>query len=83
MFSEFTRTLNDSSIKSFVRPIIEISPVIKLLKELGPTSELSVKNLTAKLSWLLAVTGFFRAIEIHRIDYGRSRIVQGVLHLVI
>ncbi|PVU91005.1 hypothetical protein BB561_004608 [Smittium simulii] len=56
MFAEFTKTLDDSSIKSF---------------------------LTAKLCWLLSVTGFLRASDIHCIDDARSLINQGVLCLTI
>ncbi|OMJ15319.1 hypothetical protein AYI70_g7346, partial [Smittium culicis] len=72
MFSEFTRTLDDASIKSYVRPAIDISPVLNLFKEWGPSNELSTKKLTAKLCWLLSVTGFLRASDIHRIDDKRS-----------
>ncbi|OMJ14702.1 hypothetical protein AYI70_g7724 [Smittium culicis] len=83
MFSEFTRTLNDASIKSYVRPEIDISPVLYLFKEWGPSNECSIKKLTAKICWLLSVTGFLRASDIHRIDDERSHVSLGVLNLVI
>ncbi|OMJ18633.1 hypothetical protein AYI69_g6930 [Smittium culicis] len=33
MFSEFIKSLDDNSIKSFIRPVMDISSVIKLLRE--------------------------------------------------
>ncbi|PVU93748.1 hypothetical protein BB561_003065 [Smittium simulii] len=83
MFAEFTKTLDDSSIKSFIRPEIDILPILDLFRDWGPTPNLSVKQLTAKLCWLLSVTGFLRASDIHRIDDARSLINQGVLCLTI
>ncbi|OMJ25904.1 hypothetical protein AYI70_g579 [Smittium culicis] len=83
MFSEFIKSLDENSIKSFIRPVMDISPVIKLLREWGQNSTLTVKQITAKLCWLLPVTGFLRASDIHRIDDQRSHIDQGVLNLVI
>ncbi|OMJ23593.1 hypothetical protein AYI70_g2169 [Smittium culicis] len=62
---------------------INIAPVLDTFKEWGPTSDLTVKRLTAKLCWLISVTGFLRPSDIHRIDEERSHVTQGVLHLVI
>ncbi|OMJ24284.1 hypothetical protein AYI70_g1678 [Smittium culicis] len=83
MFSEFIKSLDGKSIKSFIRPVMDISPVIKLLREWGQNSILTVKQIIAKLFWLLSVTGFLRTSDIHRIDDQRSHIDQGVLNLVI
>ncbi|OMJ09965.1 hypothetical protein AYI69_g10433 [Smittium culicis] len=54
-----------------------------LLSTLGPTIELNFKQLTAKICWLLAVTGLLIASGIHRIDDSLSRIEKIELHLVI
>ncbi|OMJ08288.1 hypothetical protein AYI69_g11127, partial [Smittium culicis] len=83
MLAEFTKTLDDASIVSFVRPVLDIAPVLDTFKEWGPTSDLTVKRLTAKLCWLLSVTGFLRPSDIHRIDDERSHVARGMLHLVI
>ncbi|PVU91406.1 hypothetical protein BB561_004407 [Smittium simulii] len=80
---EFFKTLNEFSIKSFVKPKINILTVLNTLSNWGLNSELSVKDLTTKLAWLLAVTGMLRASDIHRIDDARSQIINGSLHLVI
>ncbi|PWA01876.1 hypothetical protein BB558_001992 [Smittium angustum] len=83
VLSEFTKTLDESSIRSFVRPNIDISPILELFRTWGPTDGLTDKQLTSKLSWLLSVTGFLRASDIHRIDDGRTRIEKKVLKLII
>ncbi|OMJ18478.1 hypothetical protein AYI70_g5333 [Smittium culicis] len=83
MLADFTKTLDDASIVSFVRPVLDIAPVLDTFKEWGPTSDLTVKRLTAKLCRLLSVTGFLRPSDIHRIDDKRSHVTLGVLHLVI
>ncbi|OMJ13160.1 hypothetical protein AYI69_g9109, partial [Smittium culicis] len=83
MFDEFIKALDASAIRSFVRPTIDISPILDKFREWGPTSDLSIKDLTAKLCWLFAVAGFLRASDIHRIDDARSRVDQGILYLVI
>ncbi|PVU96831.1 hypothetical protein BB561_000939 [Smittium simulii] len=62
---------------------IDISPILELFREWGPTPNLSFKQLTSKLCWLLAVTGGLRASDIHRIDVAQTRIDQGVLCLTI
>ncbi|PVU87854.1 hypothetical protein BB560_006425, partial [Smittium megazygosporum] len=83
LLKEFISAINDSSIKSFVKPTINITPVIEQLKIWGPSETLSDKDPTSKLCWLLAVTGLLRASDIHRIDDSETKIENGVLNLVI
>ncbi|OMJ12369.1 hypothetical protein AYI70_g9169, partial [Smittium culicis] len=80
---EFTDALNDTEIKSFFRPSIDISPVINKLRDWGRTEELEIPQLTSKACCLLALCGFLRASDIHRIDDTRTTINNGVLKLVI
>ncbi|PVZ96927.1 hypothetical protein BB558_007146, partial [Smittium angustum] len=54
-FKEFFKAINDTSIKSFVRPFIDISPVLSKLKEWGSISELDIDKLTTKVCWLLSM----------------------------
>ncbi|OMJ26447.1 hypothetical protein AYI70_g157 [Smittium culicis] len=61
----------------------DISPVLDLSKEWGPSTECSIKKLTAKICLLLSITGFLKASDIHRIDDERSHVSLGVLNLVI
>ncbi|PVU91551.1 hypothetical protein BB561_004345 [Smittium simulii] len=77
--------LSDSQSELSMHPIpeIDIPPILELFREWGPTPNLSFKQLTSKLCWVLAVTGFLRASDIHRIDDAQTRINQGVLCLTI
>ncbi|OMJ12993.1 hypothetical protein AYI69_g9182 [Smittium culicis] len=70
-------------IVSFFRSFLDIAPVLDKFKEWVPTSDPTVKQLTAKRCWLLSVTGFLRPSDIHRIDDERCHVTQVVLHLVI
>ncbi|PVU87336.1 hypothetical protein BB561_006376 [Smittium simulii] len=83
IFTEFFKTLNESSIRSFIKPSFNISPILETFSNWGTNSEMSIKNLTSKLSWLLAVTGLLRSSNIHRIDDARTYITNGTLHPVI
>ncbi|OMJ23827.1 hypothetical protein AYI69_g4849 [Smittium culicis] len=83
MFVEFMRTSNERSTKSFVRHKIDNTPILGFFRLWEPTTDLIVKQLTSKLCWLLAVTGFLRASDIHTIDNARSRTENGELNLVI
>ncbi|OMJ27714.1 hypothetical protein AYI69_g2844 [Smittium culicis] len=65
---EFLSAINDTEIKSFFRPNIDITPVINKLRDVGRTEELEIPILTSKTYWLFALCGFLRASEIHRID---------------
>ncbi|PVU91193.1 hypothetical protein BB561_004518 [Smittium simulii] len=78
---KYLKEINNS--QSFVKPEINILPVLNTLSNWGLNSELSVKYLTKKLAWLLAVTGMLKASNIYRIDDARSQIINGTLHLVI
>ncbi|OMJ17063.1 hypothetical protein AYI69_g7585 [Smittium culicis] len=80
---EFLSAINDTEIKSFVRPTIDISPVILRLREWGRTQELDIRQLTSKTCWLLALFGFLRASDIHRIDDSRTTIYNVILKMVI
>ncbi|OLY81781.1 hypothetical protein AYI68_g4110 [Smittium mucronatum] len=65
------------------RSTVDIKPIITKIRNWGPSMKLSEKDLAAKLFWLLAVTGFLRASEIHRLDDDRSFITQGIINLAI
>ncbi|OLY84786.1 hypothetical protein AYI68_g1040 [Smittium mucronatum] len=75
--------IDETEIKSFVRPTIDISLIISRLREWGDTCDIEIKNLTIKTCWLLAICGFLRASDIHRIDDARTTVINGTLKLVI
>ncbi|PVU89610.1 hypothetical protein BB561_005264 [Smittium simulii] len=68
----FRNPIEEMSIKSFVEFKIDIAPIVSYFQRLGPTNLLSLKDLTEKTCWLLAVCGFMRASDMHRIDDVRT-----------
>ncbi|OMJ23625.1 hypothetical protein AYI70_g2153 [Smittium culicis] len=72
LIKEFFAALDDTSLTSFIRPSVDITPVINMIKLWGQSESLSDKELAANLCWLLAVTGFLRASDIHSIDDSKS-----------
>ncbi|PVZ96837.1 hypothetical protein BB558_007238, partial [Smittium angustum] len=53
-FKEFFKAMTETTITSFVHSTINISPVVKKLKEWGPLADLDNAKLTTKLCWLLS-----------------------------
>ncbi|OMJ27759.1 hypothetical protein AYI69_g2793 [Smittium culicis] len=76
-------TINAASIRSFVRPSFDITPVITQLRNWGQSSDLEIKPLTSKLCWLLSICGFLRASDIRRIDNSMTIISNDILRLVV
>ncbi|PVU97302.1 hypothetical protein BB561_000653 [Smittium simulii] len=72
MIKSFFKSIEEMSIKSFVEFKIDILPIVSYFQRLGPTNLLSLKDLTEKTCWLLAVCGFMRASDMHRIDDVRT-----------
>ncbi|OMJ16010.1 hypothetical protein AYI70_g6867 [Smittium culicis] len=62
---------------------MDISPVIEYFREIGDNEKLNIKSLTSKKCWLLAVCGFMRARDVHRIDDAQTTKIDGTLKLVI
>ncbi|PVU92024.1 hypothetical protein BB561_004072 [Smittium simulii] len=83
IFTEFFKTLNQSSIRSFIKPSINIGLILITDSNWGSNLETLIKNLTSKLSWMLAVTGLLRSINIHQIDNVLTYITNGALYPVI
>ncbi|PVU91960.1 hypothetical protein BB561_004095 [Smittium simulii] len=78
---EFLRAINETEIKSFVNPEIDISPIVSRINEWGETSGLDNLKLTTKCCWLLSLCGYLRASDIHRIDDARTIITENTLKL--
>ncbi|OMJ12127.1 hypothetical protein AYI69_g9547 [Smittium culicis] len=74
---------NERCRKRKSRPSIDITPVINRIKLWGQSDGLSDKDLTAKLCWLLDVTGFLRTSDIHHIDDSKksAKGVQSYAHV--
>jgi hypothetical protein len=68
----FMQALQEQSIRADRSRPIDITPVIDHLRNLGSNDTMSLPDLTAKLSWLLGVSGFLRPSDIERIDLDES-----------
>ncbi|RCH82551.1 hypothetical protein CU098_005577 [Rhizopus stolonifer] len=67
-FHQFFSLLTSSQIRSFNRPVFDLTPVVDKLHEWGRNSHINNTDLTRKLCFLLAITGFLRPSDIQRID---------------
>ncbi|KAI9495716.1 hypothetical protein BDB00DRAFT_897580 [Zychaea mexicana] len=82
-YKDFFSALNDQTIRSFDRPRYDIQPVIRNIVDLGNNLTMCAIDLTCKLCFLLAITGFLRPSDIERIDDGRTNVTDRHLRLVI
>ncbi|PVU86993.1 hypothetical protein BB561_006493 [Smittium simulii] len=65
LLKDFFTALGNTLSTLFVRPLIDIKLVINCLRESEPSTDLSDRQLSAKLCWLLGVAEFLCASEIH------------------
>ncbi|PVU87726.1 hypothetical protein BB561_006203, partial [Smittium simulii] len=82
-FIEFIKFLNESDLIKVTNNFINIKPIIDHFKILGPTNNFNTKELTAKTCWLIAVCGFLRASDIHRVDNKRTEISNNSIKSII
>ncbi|OLY78752.1 hypothetical protein AYI68_g7192 [Smittium mucronatum] len=75
--------LQETSKTSFIRPSMDISPIIEYFRELGDNEKLNIKSLTSKTCWSLSVCGFMRASDINRIENAQTTTFDRTLKLVI
>ncbi|OMJ11086.1 hypothetical protein AYI70_g9926, partial [Smittium culicis] len=83
MLNDLTNKFFEPSIVSFVRPLIDMAPVLDTFKERGPTSKTTVSLLISKLLSYVSDTKFLRPRDILRIKEERIHVTQGMLHKVI
>ncbi|PVU92980.1 hypothetical protein BB561_003523 [Smittium simulii] len=82
-FIESMKFLNESNLIKVTNNFVGIKSIIDHFKTLGPTNNLNTKELTAKTCWLIAVCGFLRASDIHRVDDERTEILSNSIKLII
>ncbi|KAG0249639.1 hypothetical protein BGZ95_007464, partial [Linnemannia exigua] len=81
-FCDFFRHLSSNAIKRLTNTSVDIAPVLDHFRTLGPNSNLKPSQLLPKLCWLLAICGFLRPSDIHRVDVSRSLVLpSGELEL--
>ncbi|KAL9556012.1 hypothetical protein MBANPS3_002070 [Mucor bainieri] len=67
-YQEFLNSLEALTVKTFEKPRFNIEPALLHLRSFGDNLTMSTKNLTQELCFLLAITGFLRNADIHRIN---------------
>ncbi|KAG2225102.1 hypothetical protein INT45_011784 [Circinella minor] len=82
-YHEFFTALNEQTIRSFDKPQYDITPVIQHIITLGNNATMRPIDLTRKLCFLLAITGFLRPSDIERIDDNKTSITSRGLRLII
>ncbi|KAI9271954.1 hypothetical protein BDA99DRAFT_433726 [Phascolomyces articulosus] len=82
-YHEFFTALNEQTIRSFDKPHYDITPIIQHITNLGSNTTMRPIDLTRKLCFLLAITGFLRPSDIERIDDNKTSINSRGLRLII
>lgn len=83
-FQDFFDNLKSLNVRSFDKPEFDLQPAIDLIYSWGANSDLSIENLTRKLCFLLAITGFLRYSDLHRINVDKTHVrSSALLRLVI
>ncbi|KAI7883411.1 uncharacterized protein EV154DRAFT_391670, partial [Mucor mucedo] len=74
-FIRFFTNLRALTIRSFDRPDYDLTPVLDKLHSWGPNNLLTAEQLTRKLCFLLAITGFLRHADLHRINMLKTSVL--------
>jgi hypothetical protein len=82
-YIEFIKSLNSQAIYSFVHPTYNIQPALFKIRALGSNTSMPIKSLSEKTCFLLAITGFLRPSDLHRVDQAQSLIENNRLKLVV
>ncbi|KAF9931422.1 hypothetical protein FBU30_010259 [Linnemannia zychae] len=80
-FQELMRLAMQRGVKRLRSNLIDINPVIRHLKALGPNRSINITNLTKKLCWLLATCGFLHPDDLRCTNAKASCIVKENLEL--
>ncbi|KAL9536717.1 hypothetical protein MBANPS3_012424 [Mucor bainieri] len=84
-YQEFLNSLKALTVKTFDKPRFNLEPALLHIRSLGDNTTMSTEHLTQKLCFLLAITGFLRNADIHRINVAKVQLQNDntKLHLVI
>ncbi|KAI8359228.1 hypothetical protein EDC96DRAFT_412762, partial [Choanephora cucurbitarum] len=75
-FRQFLGNLKALSVKTFDKPEFDLQPAILQIRSWGGNQTMSTERLTQKLSFLLAITGFLRNADIHRINLDKVTVLH-------
>ncbi|OMJ25148.1 hypothetical protein AYI70_g1099 [Smittium culicis] len=79
----FIKNVEEMNIKTYNGLDLDITPILDRFESDGPSDTLTIKDLTSKICWLLAVCGLLRASDIHRIDDIRTIVYDHELRFII
>ncbi|KAG1135115.1 hypothetical protein G6F38_013038 [Rhizopus arrhizus] len=74
-FTRFFTNLRALTVRSFDRPNYDLTPVLDKLHSWRPNDLLTAERLTRKLCFLLAITGFLRHADLHRINMLKTSVL--------
>lgn len=74
-FTRFFTNLRALTVRSFDKPNYDLTPVLDKLHSWGPNDLLTAERLTRKLCFLLAITGFLRHADLHRINMLKTSVL--------
>ncbi|KAG0855873.1 hypothetical protein G6F16_013611 [Rhizopus arrhizus] len=72
---KFFTNLRALTVRSFDKPNYDLTPVLDKLHSWGPNDLLTAERLTRKLCFLLAITGFLRHADLHRINMLKTSVL--------
>ncbi|PVV04733.1 hypothetical protein BB560_000756 [Smittium megazygosporum] len=75
--------LKETSIKSFIRPSYDVTPIINELIAQGPSDKFGISKLTSKFCWFISICEFLCASDINRIGNSLTAISNKTLKFVI
>lgn len=83
-YSSFIKEGKRTNVRPFKYFHYDIKSALQYLVDLGDNSQLSLVDLTAKLAWLISMTGFLRPSDLARVDINKSTFTtSNIIHLVI
>ncbi|EIE87378.1 hypothetical protein RO3G_12089 [Rhizopus delemar RA 99-880] len=73
-FQKFFTNLRALTVRSFDKPDYDLTPPLTKLHYWGSSDNITVEQLTRKLCFLLAITGFLCHSDLHRINLGKTSV---------
>ncbi|KAI9334070.1 hypothetical protein BD770DRAFT_287861, partial [Pilaira anomala] len=83
-YQRFFTNLKALTVRSFDKPSFDLEPVLSTLKSWGDNDSLTPEQLTRKVCFLLAITGFLRPSDLQRVHLDKTLLLgSSQLKLVI
>jgi hypothetical protein len=73
-YIDYIKALRASHVPEFIDYDYNLLPIFNYIQAMGSNDSMTRTDLTHKTAWLLAMAGFFRPSDLHRIDLDHARI---------